>query len=230
MFLNRFICDLILGFDALLFPPQCSVCLERRPVEGEYFCRGCSDDLDVLCVNSDSLLVDGNPLAGRVASAGRYEGALKRLVLRLKLGEDETVVRPLVHRLRLALKASNFEDSFDLIVPVPSRRRGLLGRSKTAFSLAASLAREVQVPIAPRILGFARRTTPQKMLSFQDRYWNMKGAFRCRQPAKVRQRRVLLIDDVMTTGATLLEAERALIEASPRSIRVLVCAWTPRVS
>ena len=113
----------------------------------------------------------------------------------------------------------------DQVVPIPLHPRRLRARG---FSPPALLAREVArawgAPFAPRALARIRDTPSQTGLSRRERRLNVAGAFRATAPAP---RRVWLVDDVVTTGATLVSAAHALRKAGAREVRAVCLAWRP---
>lgn len=113
---------------------------------------------------------------------------------------------------------------WDVTVPVPLHPRRLRWRGfNQSLELARAAARRSGCAVAPQGLRRIRETTPQTGLSESERKANIKGAFTAPSDA-VRQKRVLLVDDVLTTGATLDECARTLTRAGASSVDVLVLA------
>lgn len=115
----------------------------------------------------------------------------------------------------------------DVVIPVPLHPARLAARGyNQAALLGAAVAGELAVPLVARALSRTRATPPQARLDRAARLGNVAGAFRVRMPARVRGRRVLLIDDVSTTGATLAACAAALREAGAAEVTALVVART----
>jgi ComF family protein len=129
--------------------------------------------------------------------------------------------------LASAFWATWFRKDVDLIVPVPlhAERERNRGFNQSAL-LAAELSRFLALPWKKNILRRIRNTKPQVGLSDTQRRVNMKNAFHCRDPRIVQDRRLLLIDDVMTTGATAASAAQALLQAGALRVSVLTAART----
>src|SRR5205823_1833243 len=113
----------------------------------------------------------------------------------------------------------------DALVPVPLdaarvRERGY----NQAALLAAPVAAALDVPLAPTWLRRTRPTRPQVGLSARERRVNVRGAFTCPEPAAVAGQRVLVVDDVMTTGATLEACAEALVAAGAAGVWGLIVA------
>jgi ComF family protein len=113
----------------------------------------------------------------------------------------------------------------DVVLPVPlhpvrERERGF----NQAWLLADALARSWRIPTHRRALIRVRQTETQTHLDREERMANLRGAFAVRRPDAVAGRRVLLMDDVLTTGSTASECARILREAGARSVLVLTLA------
>jgi ComF family protein len=113
----------------------------------------------------------------------------------------------------------------DLVVPVPMHWRRRLARgTNTARLLAESVARSLAAPAAPRVLRCRRKTRKQGTLRPDERRTNMQGAFRVSSGYDITDSAVLLVDDIMTTGATANNATRALCQAGASPVIVAVVA------
>jgi ComF family protein len=113
--------------------------------------------------------------------------------------------------------------TYDIVIPVPLHRDRLRWRGfNQAVLLARPLARAWDVPHDPFVLARTRHTAPQVGLDERERRRNISGAFGVRRPSAVRERSVLLVDDVYTTGATLEECAHVLRRAGARHVDALV--------
>jgi ComF family protein len=116
----------------------------------------------------------------------------------------------------------------ELLLPVPMSTARLRGRGyNQAWELARRLAAAVDRPTSARVLVRTHDTPPQASLSAPERRRNLRGAFVLERPQAVAGRRVVLVDDVLTTGATAAEAARALRRAGADAVQVWVVARTP---
>ncbi len=145
------------------------------------------------------------------------------MLQRYKYNRDVTLVRPLAELLRERCPVALSD--FDVVMPVPLHVNRLRWRGfNQAHLLVKPLAREVGVPVDPWSLERVRPTRPQVELTEAERRRNVAGAFRVTRPERVRGRKILLMDDVYTTGATVDECSRALRRAGAVGIDVLVLA------
>ena len=155
-------------------------------------------------------------------SFGTYEGVLRKLIHLYKYGKVKTLARPLSGLLAQALPR---DEAFDAAVPVPLYWRRRLQRGfNQAELLARGLSRRTGIPVV-RALGRLRPTPAQAGLSNSARRQNVSQAFRARG---VQGKRILLIDDVMTTGATAASCAAALKQAGARRVSLLTVARVDR--
>ncbi len=163
------------------------------------------------------------PPYGRARAVLRYDGASAPLILRFKHA-DRTDSAPAFARW-MARAGAELLDGEPLLVPVPLHRWRLFGRRyNQAALLAGALARETGAAWAPDALIRARRTVSQGRFGRLGRLRNVRGAFAVGRPQAVEGRRVVLIDDVMTTGATVSECARVLLRAGAVGVDVLALA------
>lgn len=165
------------------------------------------------------------PPYDRARAALVYSGLARRLARDLKYN-DRTDLAPWMAGW-MARAGAEFRGEIDLIVPVPLHRWRFLGRR---FNQSAELARHVApllgAPFRPDVAIRSRRTRQQVGLGIRARQENVQGAFRVpdRFRAEVKGRRILVIDDVLTTGATVSALARTLRRAGAATLDVLTFA------
>jgi ComF family protein len=158
-------------------------------------------------------------------SFGAYEGTLRKLIHLFKYGRIRTLAKPLGDHLALAIPR---DQKFDLIVPMPLHWRR---RWERGFNQSALLAREIARRYAIPVVSAARRTRAtrsQAGLSHHERRSNVSRAFAVKRKSRIAGQRVLLIDDVMTTGATASACAQALRDAGAKYVALLTLARTDR--
>jgi predicted amidophosphoribosyltransferase len=172
------------------------------------------------CLVSSSLL-DG------VRAAVVYDGVARSFLLRAKLGRRRELMLPLARRLAAAVRAAGLQQGCDLAVPVPSHPLTDLWRGfSPSRELARHLSRLLRIPLSCRVL--RRRFGPggvTKRLPASGRPASARREFRLR--ASARARGVLLVDDVMTTGASAEACAELLKQAGARLVRLAVWARKP---
>lgn len=233
----------------LLFPPACALCerlvLEAREgpgdVERPLLCTACREAFHYrtprVCPQCAAPLAPLSrrpncpecrkrklPFAGALA-LGEYRGRLREAVLRTKKSAHESLTMQLGEHLANCVAQQSWAEEVDLVMPLPSHwwRRWSRGTSGPEL-LAMALARRLQRPLETRLLRCVRRTRKQGMLKPREREQNVRGAFEAPRPHQVARQRILLVDDVMTTGATLREAAQTLRRAGAKCVFVAVLA------
>ena len=219
----------------LLWPSRCLVCAEPG-LDGMDLCHACSAGLPRLghacrrCAlplpapgTCGACLRTLSPI-GRVHAAFVYAPPLDRLLPRFKFHEDLAAGRVLAQLMADAFASL---ERPEVLVPIPLHVRRLRSRGyDQALELARPLARALDLPLRTRWLVRRRATAPQSERDAMARRRNMRNAFAVREGACVAAH-VALIDDVMTTGATLRAAAHALRRAGALRVDAWVCARTP---
>jgi ComF family protein len=210
--------------------PVCARCLEStQSIDAEFFCAACRTPF----LNRFPLDESGRcalcrlGLAGfdQVYSFGWYEGPLRTLIHLFKYGGVRPLARVFGKYLKRALPV---EREFDLVVPMPLhwKRRWDRGFNQAAL-LAREVARRFGVPVS-KVVRRSRATPPQAGLTHAKRRANVRGAFKVKRGTRLNGLRVLLIDDVLTTGATAAACARELKRAGAAHVTVLALARTDR--
>jgi ComF family protein len=234
------------GLD-LLLPAQCLACRDLVGEPGR-LCSRCFREAHLLA--APLCLVCGLPLAGAVAISGRPQldftcgrcladpPAYKRARAVFAFGD---VAKRLVHDLKyhdrlegrasfgdwLARAGAEILATADLLVPVPLHYFRLVRRRyNQAAVLAAAVSKVSAVPAAPLALKRVRATASQTGLSPEARMRNVKDAFAIRERfrARIKNAHIVLVDDVLTTGATAQACARAALKAGAREVSVLTLA------
>lgn len=165
------------------------------------------------------------PAFHRARAAVRYEGVAPRLVHDFKYG-DRLDLAPLLGGLMVRAGAPLLTDA-EVLVPVPLHWRRLMSRRfNQSAELARILARDTGLPVLPQALTRRRATAQQVGLSRSARASNVQGAFAVPDDARgaIHGRRLILVDDVLTTGATVEACARALTRAGAARVDVLTFA------
>ncbi|MEJ2108812.1 MAG: ComF family protein [Acidobacteriota bacterium] len=149
------------------------------------------------------------------------------LVHGLKFFKKRNLVKILAPLLVETFQENWSRKAFDLILPVPlhAKRKRDRGYNQSEL-LAKILAARIGIPVDAKILTRIRATVSQVGLSNLERRANVRKAFSCLDPERVAGLRILLIDDVMTTGATAASASKALLKSGARRVSVLTLART----
>jgi len=201
-------------------------------------CPGCGRPSRALCA-ACSAAVAPRPAVVRtspveVAASGVHAGVLRLAIVAWKEEGRASLLRPLAHLLAASV-AEVMSDAAGpvVLVPVPTSRRSRLARGADVVDQlargAAGLLREAGADVTVRqALRVARRTADQSGLGARDRARNLDGAFALRSAVGLADRDIVLVDDIVTTGATLGEAVRALRVAGHHPSGAATMAHRPR--
>jgi len=210
------LCVGCLGGFSRIGPPCCQVC--GRPLPGP-------PDLAFTCIPCRAR---ADPL--RVRAFGLYEGRLRDALHALKYRGRVALADPLGQALVEVVREDPVLSTADALVPVPlhPRREAERGFNQSE-ELAKVIAQQTGIPLL-RALVRVRPTAPQVGLPEAERRENVRGAFAVHGP--VRALRVVLVDDVVTTGSTLAECARTLCRAGGEvvgAVTVAMALWDPRL-
>jgi ComF family protein len=218
----------------LLFPSKCPVCGSRSD-DHLYnpFCTKCWIGIEKysgpacnicgiptvspLTITCESCLKTRPPFS-KVLYYGVYEGVLKEAIHLLKFNGVKRLSKP------LGLMLSELQiPNADRIVPVPLNHKNLKQRefNQTA-SISRHLSKELKIPLMLNALKKTKDTLPQTDVTGKERLKNVKNAFKV--SSMVEGLNLLLVDDVITTGATVRECAKALIKAGAKSVTVVALA------
>ena len=138
-----------------------------------------------------------------------YEDFAKKVVINFKSNNAKYLAEPMGKLMAERVKAENFD--FDLIIPTPLSEKSLKKRGYNQSQLLAEeISKILEKPIRSDILLKIKETKHQKELGFNDRQNNLKDAFHIEHPKEIKNKKILLVDDIMTTGATANQCAKAL--------------------
>jgi competence protein ComFC len=230
----------------LVYPDNCIIC--AAPVSRQKDCGVCESCWAKACTlriqppfcplcgipyqtfdSSDSHLcgrcILETPLYSAARSFGFYAAELSSLIQHLKFYGRRNLDGLLSQLLSWAFCDTWARNEFDLIVPVPlhSKRKRERGYNQAAF-LASCLSHIIGIPHCESLLHRVKQTPSQVGLSDLERFRNLRHAFQCMNTGGAKGQRILLIDDVMTTGATVSSACEALLDGGAFRVSALTVA------
>ena len=206
----HYLCDACWEQIELLEPPWCQICgLPRWRAVCED-CRECP------------------PLFKKLRAVAFYEPTLREAIHLMKYEKKQVISKHLIQLLQAHLPQDLISTDYDFLLPIPLHTNRLRQRGfNQAEQIAQGIAKVWRVPVRTDILFRIRDTAPLSSLeSHEERVKNIAGAFEVRSPDSIQNRKILLIDDIFTTGTTINEALKVLQIASPDCVDVLTLART----
>ena len=168
-----------------------------------------------------------SPVFTQARSVYYYEGVLRQLVHCFKYQGKVQVGRMLAHSLVEYCRPESPFSSAECVIPVPLGIKKLRHREfNQSFILAKAIGKYLGVSIYPFALKRIKEPGSQMELSRQERMQNVQGAFKVRKKKEIYKKEVLLVDDVFTTGATISECSRVLLQNGVKKVWVLTLART----
>lgn len=198
----------------IVYPNACPFC-EEKIRYNEFLCKDCEKKISPPPEDTPIALTD-------FVCVTTYDSFTDKAVFSLKNGTILSAASVMAHYLSEKLDASEF----DVVTAVPLHPHD---KKLRGFNQSELIAKELSQMLGKpyrRLLQKIRRTKPQKALKYSERIVNMDGAFAAKKPQKVASKRVLLIDDVCTTGSTLSECEYILRKAGASTVKCACFAKT----
>lgn len=221
-----------------LAPRHCAVCGRRLSAYERCVCAECSLRLPYTGFGArrdnplERLLIGRFPL-GRASAYIFYSGGedVRSLLFALKYRRRPEVGHEMGRRMATELKGQGFFSGIDTIVPVPlSRCREAHRGYNQSLAIAKGVGEVAGIAVEPRLIARIIDNPTQTRLSPQERAGNVKGIFRAANAAKIEGRHILIIDDMITTGATTTACADTLAAAGAKKISVLTLAASPSIA
>ncbi len=229
------------GLD-VFYPRRCAGCGGVPAGSGMHLCWDCL--ADSIFIKDPFCSCCGDPVAGAVyhkfecswcrrthpdfvlaRSAVRFRGTIKKVLHDFKYRKQTHLAVDLGSLLAGCVQAHFSGIAFDGVAYVPLHpRKGRERSFNQARLLTADVARRLDLPVLHNCLKRVRFTRTQTRLNAEERKQNVKGAFEVAMPDWISGRRILLVDDVMTTGATVNEIASVLMQAGALSVHVATVA------
>ena len=229
------------GVREMLLPPECALCYQ--PIAGNdrlcaeclcqlassrYCCKRCAMPLpEVLPNDSCSRCRNRDWHFDEVITLGIYEDKLREAVIACKKLRFEHLRYAVAQQLSQRVLASYSQSNIDqaILVPVPYHwTRIFAGTAATARDLAELIAAFTRWNFNNRMASRIRMTAKQGMLSLAERQQNVRDAFRVKNTSAIRGKHLFLVDDVVTSGATVNELAKQFIRFEPSKITVVAIA------
>ncbi len=205
----------------------CSQCLEKLSFISDNKCSICGKPLEANSLIKKCYNCKKHPYYfTKAISAVEYQGIIKEAIYKYKYGNRPYMYKALGPILVQAIRASDIDtNDIDIIVPVPLHRMKIIKRGFNQSELLAKYISDVlDIPLSVNNLIRHKRTLRQNNLDRLDRRSNIKNAFVIKKKEEFAGRRVILVDDIFTTGATTDECSKVLVQEGAKDIIVVTLA------
>ena len=226
--------DISNGLLDLIYQPFCIIC---ETVCDDYLCDECKEKIEIITppycykcgIPCETYLCtsckEREFYFDRAVSAGIFDGVLREAIHKFKFKSIETLIEPLGNILVNNYMSTGFIRRIDLIVPIPIHKSRYTERGfNQAEKLGDCISKNFNIPSCRDCLIKVKTTYDQADLQLDERMINLQDAYHVKNKTLVSGKRILLIDDVFTTGSTVNEASKALKEAGAKEVYVYTLA------
>lgn len=206
----------------LIYPPVCGIC---RQISEEHLCHECAEILKKYEIN----LYKSNKLKNIYYQESfflyKYEDIIRHILIDYKFNNKSYLYKTFVKIILKNEKACGFLKKYDIIIPVPihKNRRKTRGYNQTEL-IAKNIAKELNLNFMNNILIKKRNIIPQSQLSKIERKLNIKNAFCLQHADLIKNKKILIIDDIYTTGTTVNECAKLLKAEGCNKIGIMTLA------
>lgn len=203
-----------------LFPPACVVC---GMINKNWLCSKC--ELRVKRLEKSCIVDIKSKKYEKLLYIFKYESLIRKLVLGYKFANKAYINNFFANIIVKNENNYNLLKQYDMIIPVPMHRKKMLKRGYNQTELISEkIAKELKIQNRPNILKKVVNTTTQSKLGGKARQTNIQHAFIIKNDIEVEDKKIILLDDIYTTGATSEECSRILKNAGAKEIIILVLA------
>lgn len=223
--------EIITCFLDILYPRTCSVCGRVLNYQEKYLCIECLNDLPLTRFHNQEFnkveqLFAGKILIERATSLIFYNklSPYAKIIQEIKYSNNPHLGEWIAHKLSKPLIETKFFEGIDLIIPIPLHITKKAEREyNQSFHIAKGISKTANIPVTEKILKSKRHST-QTNKGITERWNNVQGIYYVKHPELIEGKHILLIDDVITTGATTISAATALKKVKDVKISILSLA------
>lgn len=208
----------------IIYPQKCGIC---GKINEKALCKKCQKILENEAIWK--IEENQNPYIffNELISIFKYDGIIREKILDYKFNEKSYLYKMFVNFLLKDAKIFEKIKEYDIIIPVPISKKRKKERGYNQSELIAKeISKIIKVPIAKNILYKIKNTVPQSSLNKEQREQNAKGVYMIKNQQKIINKKILLIDDIYTTGSTINECAKVIVQQgiSREQIGVLTIA------
>ena len=213
-----------------VYPPYCIVCNSHLQQTGRLICDSCWNSFPMIDENYDiydeiKSKISGPVYFSNAISVWEFSPAIQDIIHYLKYQNFKTLANRIGIFMANRLKKLEFSKEKTIIIPVPLHKTRMRERGYNQSALLCSvIASESNLPFNDQILQRIRYTQSQTKLNAAERIKNVQNAFKVSSPKEIESKIIVLVDDVITTGATINECAKELIKAGAEGVNLLSIA------
>ncbi len=203
----------------------CEKCKAKLTFIGNKTCSVCGKPLDEIYLNDRCIdCIDDNHYFTKAISCVEYDENSKKIIYDLKYHKKRYLSYH-ISEIMTDIFIERFKESIDIIIPVPLHKKKERKRTfNQAYLIAKYLGKSLEIPVDKKSLIRIKKTETQNKLSRRERKENLKDAFQITSYCNIKDKNILIIDDVYTTGATVDEISRVLIDNEVNNIYIMTFA------
>ena len=206
----------------LIYPPVCGIC---GKLNSNFLCKKCQKELEAEAVFGIDNIENNTKYFDEHLYIFKYEGIIRRTIIKYKFKEEIYLYKTFVNFLLKNKKFFEKIKKYDTIIPVPiSKKRYKIRGYNQSELIGKDLSKKLNINIGTEYLFKTKNIMEQSKLSKEERAKNIQGVYKLINKEKLENKKILLIDDVYTTGSTVNECSRILRKANPKKIGVLTLA------
>ena len=206
----------------MIFPPVCGVC---GKIDNKGICNKCFLKLMALAENRIMDQWETEKNFHQLIYIFKYEGMIRKIILDYKFNEKSYIYETFVNFILKDEKIFKKLQTYDTIIPVPISKTRMKERGyNQSFLIAKALGNKLNIHIEKNCLIKTKNVIEQSKLNREERKQNIQNVYELKNKQILNNRKILLIDDIYTTGNTINECSKILKQANPKGIDVLVLA------
>ena len=206
----------------IIYPPKCGIC---GKIDKEYICKKCQKKLETEAIWQKEEIQNPYIFFCELNSIFQYQGTIREKIIDYKFNEKSYLYKTFVNFILKNTKLYKNIKAYDIIIPVPiSKKRKRERGYNQSLLIAREIAHKTNLELMNNCLIKTKNIIEQSKLNKEERAQNIYGVYELKNKQLIENKKILLIDDIYTTGSTVNECSRILRKAKPAKIGVLVLA------
>ena len=208
----------------LIYPQTCGIC---GKINSNALCKKCEINLNKQSENQ--IIKEGTEIEDKYFNElmyiFRYEGKIRKIIIDYKFNEKSYIYVTFVNFLLKNKKIFENIKKYDTIIPVPISKKRLKERGyNQCLLISREIAQKTNLELVNNCLIKTKNIIEQSKLNKEDRIQNIQGVYELKNQQLIENKKILLIDDIYTTGSTVNECSKILQQGNPNKIGILVLA------